>query len=80
MYAAMAKRTPALPLIDGGATRMQPVWVRDVAAGAQGRLLRGLRAGQRGAGFRACAPACLVSLLLLSYAASSLPLLPSQPS
>lgn len=33
MYAAAAKRTPFLPLINGGNTRMQPVWVRDVAAG-----------------------------------------------
>ena len=37
MYATMAKRVPALPLIGGGATRMQPVWVRDVAAGTAGR-------------------------------------------
>lgn len=29
----MAKRMPIFPLIDGGNTRMQPVWVRDVAAG-----------------------------------------------
>jgi uncharacterized protein YbjT (DUF2867 family) len=42
MYATMAKRTPAMPLIDGGSTRMQPVWVRDVAAGG--------RAWQRGRG------------------------------
>lgn len=43
MYASMAKRTPAMPLIDGGKTRLQPVWVRDVAAGARvggGRLSR----------------------------------------
>lgn len=31
--AALAKRTPFFPLINGGRTRMQPVWVRDVAAG-----------------------------------------------
>lgn len=31
-YATMAKRLPFFPLIDGGATRMQPVWVRDVSA------------------------------------------------
>ena len=31
----MAKRTPIFPLIDGGNTRLQPVWVRDVAAGAR---------------------------------------------
>ena len=34
-YAQLAKKTPLFPLIDGGATRMQPVWVRDVAAGAR---------------------------------------------
>jgi uncharacterized protein YbjT (DUF2867 family) len=33
LYAAAAKRTPFLPLVNGGRTRMQPVWVRDVAAG-----------------------------------------------
>lgn len=34
--ASLAKRTPFFPLIDGGRTRMQPVWVRDVAAGEAG--------------------------------------------
>ncbi|PSC72673.1 NADH dehydrogenase [ubiquinone] 1 alpha subcomplex subunit mitochondrial [Micractinium conductrix] len=38
MYATMAKRVPALPLIGGGATRMQPVWVRDVAAAIMNSL------------------------------------------
>jgi uncharacterized protein YbjT (DUF2867 family) len=40
MYATMAKRTPVMPLIDGGSTRMQPVWVRDVAAGGRGAAWR----------------------------------------
>lgn len=31
-FAAMAKLSPALPLIGGGATRFQPVYVEDVAA------------------------------------------------
>ena len=30
-YAQMAKRIPFVPLIDRGARRLQPVWVRDVA-------------------------------------------------
>lgn len=38
MFATMAKRTPFLPLIDGGKTRMQPVWVRDVAAAIMNSL------------------------------------------
>ena len=31
-FASMAALTPALPLVDGGATRLQPVYVGDVAA------------------------------------------------
>lgn len=30
-YARMIKMMPMLPLVDGGHTRLQPVWVRDVA-------------------------------------------------
>lgn len=37
-YAQLVKRLPFIPLIDGGETRLQPVWVRDVADGeAEGR-------------------------------------------
>ena len=36
--AAMTKVSPVFPLIDGGATRMQPVWVRDVAAAIMNSL------------------------------------------
>ncbi|KAL4432884.1 hypothetical protein ABPG77_008210 [Micractinium sp. CCAP 211/92] len=36
--ASLAKRTPFFPLIDGGRTRMQPVWVRDVAAAIMNSL------------------------------------------
>lgn len=36
--AMLAKRLPAFPLIDGGHTRMQPVWVRDVAAAIMNSL------------------------------------------
>ena len=37
-YAKLAKALPFIPLINGGATRLQPVWVRDVTSGevAQG--------------------------------------------
>jgi NADH dehydrogenase (ubiquinone) 1 alpha subcomplex subunit 9 len=38
MYASMAKRLPIFPLINGGSTRMQPVWVRDVAAAIMNSL------------------------------------------
>jgi uncharacterized protein YbjT (DUF2867 family) len=31
--AGPAKRLPFIPLINGGATRLQPIWVRDVANG-----------------------------------------------
>ena len=30
-FAQLAKRAPMVPLLDGGARRLQPVWVRDVA-------------------------------------------------
>lgn len=53
MFATMAKRTPFLPLIDGGKTRMQPVWVRDVAAGGDGAA-RGLGCGGGAAGMALC--------------------------
>ena len=45
-FAAMAQKMPALPLIGGGATRLQPVYVGDVAETAA-RLLNG--AGAAGA-------------------------------
>jgi uncharacterized protein YbjT (DUF2867 family) len=32
-YAQLVKRLPFIPLIDGGETRLQPTWVRDVADG-----------------------------------------------
>ena len=32
-YAQLVKRLPFVPLIDGGDTKLQPVWVRDVADG-----------------------------------------------
>ena len=35
-YAKLAKALPALPMVDGGATRLQPVWVRDVTTGKAG--------------------------------------------
>lgn len=38
-YAQLVKRLPFVPLIDGGHTRMQPVWVRNVADG-KGRGVR----------------------------------------
>ena len=41
-YASMAKRLPIFPLINGGGTRMQPVWVRDVAAGKRSGPASGL--------------------------------------
>lgn len=37
-YAQLVKRLPFVPLIDGGHTRMQPVWVRNVADGIVGSL------------------------------------------
>ncbi len=45
-FAAMAQVSPALPLIGGGATRFQPVFVGDVAA-AVGRALEDPRAAGR---------------------------------
>lgn len=32
-WAQLAKKVPALPLIDGGKRRVQPVWIRDVSQG-----------------------------------------------
>ena len=37
-YARWIKTLPAVPLLGGGATRTQPVWVRDVAAGVMAAL------------------------------------------
>ncbi len=63
-FAAMARLTPALPLIGGGKTKMQPVYVGDVAeAGA--RLLRG--AGQDGATYELGGPAVRTMKELLDY-------------
>lgn len=52
MYAGLAKRTPFMPLVDGGRTRLQPVWVRDVAQGARGL------GGGGGPGLHRCARHC----------------------
>jgi uncharacterized protein YbjT (DUF2867 family) len=63
-FAAMARLMPALPLIGGGSTKMQPVYVGDVAeAGA--RLLRG--AGQPGATYELGGPAVRTMRELLDY-------------
>jgi NADH dehydrogenase (ubiquinone) 1 alpha subcomplex subunit 9 len=37
-YASLIKMLPAFPLVDGGATRLQPVWVRDVAQAVMNAL------------------------------------------
>jgi len=52
-FASMARLLPALPLIGGGATRLQPVYVGDVAAAAC-RLLAG--AGKPGAAYELGGP------------------------
>ena len=44
-FAAMARVAPVLPLIGGGATKMQPVYVGDVA---EGRRAAAARRGQGG--------------------------------
>jgi NADH dehydrogenase len=44
-FAAMARMSPALPLIGGGTTRFQPVFVGDVAAAVSVALEGGARAG-----------------------------------
>ncbi len=63
-FAAMARFMPALPLIGGGKTKMQPVYVSDVAeAGA--RLLR--VAGQPGAIYELGGPAVRTMRELLEY-------------
>ncbi|MDX5366353.1 MAG: complex I NDUFA9 subunit family protein [Alphaproteobacteria bacterium] len=41
-FAAMARLSPALPLVGGGKTRFQPVYVKDVAEGVARILERGL--------------------------------------
>ena len=41
-FAAMARLSPALPLIGGGTTRFQPVYVKDVAEGVARILERGI--------------------------------------
>jgi NADH dehydrogenase len=46
MFASMSKYLPALPLIGGGRTRFQPVYVGDVAAAYQAILDRPETAGQ----------------------------------
>ena len=35
-YAQLVKKLPFIPLVDGGETRLQPAWVRDVADGERG--------------------------------------------
>jgi NADH dehydrogenase len=45
-FAAMAVSTPALPLIGGGATRFQPVFVGDVAAAVEAALTDPTAEGQ----------------------------------
>ena len=63
-FAAMARLMPALPLIGGGKTKMQPVYVGDVAeAGA--RLLRGQ--GEAGAIYELGGPAVRTMRELLEY-------------
>ncbi len=63
-FAAMARLMPALPLIGGGATKLQPVYVGDVAeAGA--RLLGGH--GQDGAAYELGGPAVRTMKELLEY-------------
>jgi NADH dehydrogenase len=63
-FAAMARIMPVLPLIGGGQTKLQPVYVGDVAeAGA--RLLRG--AGQDGATYELGGPAVRTMKELLDY-------------
>ena len=45
-FAAMARLSPALPLIGGGTSLIQPVYVKDVAEGVARILKRGGTAGQ----------------------------------
>lgn len=45
-FAALASMSPALPLVDGGHTKMQPVYVGDVAEAAIRALLNPAAAGQ----------------------------------
>jgi NADH dehydrogenase len=45
-FAAMARLSPALPLIGGGGTRFQPVYVGDVADAATAALLSAAAAGK----------------------------------
>lgn len=44
-FAAMARLSPALPLVAGGTMRLQPVYVKDVAEGISRLLERGAPAG-----------------------------------
>ena len=63
-FAAMARLAPALPLIGGGETKMQPVYVGDVAkAGA--RLLGG--GGKAGATYELGGPAVKTMRELLEF-------------
>lgn len=45
-FAGMARAVPVLPLIGGGATRFQPVWVGDVAEAIANALVRETAAGK----------------------------------
>ena len=45
-FAAMAAMTPALPLVDGGETKLQPVYVGDVATAIVAALMDDAAAGQ----------------------------------
>ena len=57
-FAAMARMSPALPLIGGGTTRFQPVFVGDVAAAIarRGRRQRATPARSTSSAARRCGP------------------------
>jgi uncharacterized protein YbjT (DUF2867 family) len=65
-FAAMARCSPALPLIGGGMTRFQPIYVGDVAAAIEAALVNPDAAGKvfELGGPRACSFRELMQLLL----------------
>jgi NADH dehydrogenase len=63
-FASMAQVTPVLPLIGGGVTRLQPVYVADVAEAAS-RLLRGQ--GKPGATYELGGPAIKTMREILEF-------------